>query len=108
MADLSALDEMPIGLRAKLETEAAGGPPPRRSLATPASMHPRILDGHWKKLQVFLGSDFLPAGAYHFEGSRLVFAPRTAVCFKMDIVTVLDPLDGARWTCDGGAWERSG
>lgn len=108
MADLTALEDMPAGLRAKLEAEAEGRTPPGRSLDTPASLHPRILDGRWKKLQVFLASDFLPAGAYRFEGARLVFSRRTAVQFKMDIVTVIDPLDGERWTYTNGTWERSG
>lgn len=108
MADLSALDVMPAGIRANLEAKTAGEPSPRRMLDIPASMTPRVLDGHWKKLLVFAGSDFLPAGAYHFEGSRMVFAPKTAMCCKLDIITVIDPLDGTRWTCAYGDWEKAG
>jgi hypothetical protein len=67
-----------------------------------------VLDGHWKKLLVFVGADFLLAGAYHFAGTKLVFSPETAVCCRLDTVTVVDPLDGLRWTYRDGRWDRSG
>ena len=81
---------------------------PRCTLQVPTSLTPRVLDGHWKKLLVFADSDFLPTGMYHFTGTELIFTALAGLQFNLHVITIIDPLDGTRWTYNGEQWERAG
>lgn len=83
----------------------------KSKLEVPGSLATRAADGRWRKLLVFVGHRFLarPGQDYRFGGGALWLHETVDLHADADpVLVVVDPLDGARWLCCDGKWERVG